>query len=158
MPELYLALYAPSSVHKLLDFVKTAYAVDGVVPVIIRPIGAAAQVGVPEAYRVSYKLGKPLVVLPEISDLSHLLNCNRVYYISEDGEPLDFNLLIRQSKCNRIALVISSGEQEPSKKELEGAKIVWPSNVPQGMPSVALAGIVVYEIAKLGTEGCKVSI
>ncbi|MEM1832411.1 MAG: RecB-family nuclease, partial [Desulfurococcaceae archaeon] len=75
MKELYLALYSPSSVQRLLDFLKTVYAVNNVVPVVIKPFGAAAQVGVPEAHRISYKLSKPLIILPEIMDLKRLLSC-----------------------------------------------------------------------------------
>jgi len=147
----YIALYAPSSVQKLLEFVKTVYTVPELIPVIIKPYGAAAQVGVPEAYKISYKLGKPLVILPEIRDLVDVLACNHIYYFDESGALIDlFSIILNNEKK---AIVISSGEHEPSPREIGNASIVWPSNIPRGMPSLAIIGILVYEAMK--TKGIK---
>lgn len=149
MGEIYLALYAPSSVQKVIDFLKTVYTVNGVVPVVIRPYGAAAQVGVPEAHRISYKLSKPLIVFPEIGDLTGIIGCDCLYYLSEGGEDVDVPALLRGSTCKKVAFILSSGEHEPGLKELGPARAVWISDVPRGMPSVALAGVLVYMISKL---------
>ena len=144
----YIALYSPSSVQKLLDFVKTTYTVDNVIPVIIRPFGAAAQVGVPEAYKVAYKLSKPLLIFPELADLKNVLKCDVLYYLSEDGERCDFSQLISSAHHKRVVLAISSGDQEPASRELEGFNMVWLKDVPPGLPSTAITGIIVYEVAK----------
>jgi len=150
MGSLYIALYAPSSVQKLLEFLKTIYAVPGLIPVIIKPYGAAAQVGVPEAYKISYKLSKPLVILPEIRDLIDVLACNYVYYFDESGILTSLDSIISSSE--KKAVIISSGEQEPSPKEISNINVVWPSEIPRGVPSLAIAGILVYELVK----GCKI--
>lgn len=148
MSSLYMALYSPSSVQKLLDFLKTIYTVNGLVPVVIKPFGAAAQVGVPEAHKLSYKLGKPLIILPELRDIREIIGCNRVYYVVEDGVEIEFSRVIEESKTTRVAVVLGSGEQEPSRKEIEEAELVWFKNIPVGIPPVSLAGILVYEYSR----------
>lgn len=150
MENLHVALYAPSSVQKLLDFLKTIYA-GNLVPVVVKPFGAAAQVGIPEAHKVSYKLGRPLIVLPGIADLVEVLDCDCLYYVSEEGEEVDLPRILSQSSCRKPALILSSGDQEPSRKELESAKTVWIRGVPPGLPSTAIAGILVYELLKMKT-------
>jgi len=146
MSEVYVALYAPSSVQKLLEFVKTVYASPRLIPVIIKPYGAAAQVGVPEAYRVSYKLGKPLILLPEIRDLADVLGCKHIYYLDENGAGISLLSLISGSE--KKTLVISSGEQEPSPREINNTHVVWPSEIPRGLSPIAIAGIIVYEVSR----------
>jgi len=125
---------------------KTVYAVPGLIPVVIKPYGAAAQVGVPEAYKISYKLGKPLVILPEIRDLVDVLACNYIYYLDESGVLTSITNIISSSE--KKAVIVSSGEQEPSPREIGSVSVVWPSEIPRGMPSLAITGILVYEIVK----------
>jgi len=151
--QVYMALYAPSSVQKLLDFLRTIYAVEFVIPVIIRPFGAAAQVGIPEAHRIAYKLNKPLLVLPELADLRHIVKCDSAFYLVEDGEEIGLHRLIEEIAYKRVALIMSSGEQEPSGKELEGLATIWLKDVPRGMPCTALAGIIVYELHRYFKQG-----
>lgn len=147
--EVYIVLYAPSSVQKLLDFLKAVYTSSGIVPVVVKPYGAAAQVGVPEAHRISYKMNKPLIVLPELSDLKNILGCNPLYYVSEEGEEIELASFLNEVMYGKPAIIISSGEQEPGRKELEGIKVTWIKDIPPGMPSTAITGILVYEITKL---------
>lgn len=148
MKELYVVLYSPSSVQKLLDFLKTVYAVNHAIPVIVKPFGAAAQIGIPEAHKVAYRLGKPLIVLPELSDLNHVLKCEALYYLTEDGKEIEFSQLVNETLSKRVALVMGSGDREPSSKELERFSIVWLKEVPAGLPCTALTGIITYEISK----------
>ncbi|ADV65552.1 RecB-family nuclease [Desulfurococcus mucosus] len=140
---MYIALYSPSSIQKLMDFVKTVYVLDGLVPVVIKPIGAAAQIGVPEAHKVAIKQGKPLIVLPEVSDLRSVLGCERVFYIDESGVEAQLPEIVNTG--GRVAILLGSGDQEPSRREVEGLEAVWPSNVPRGLPVTALTGVLVYE-------------
>jgi len=141
---MYVALYSPSSIQKLIDFIKTVYAVNGLVPVVIKPIGAAAQIGVPEAHKIAIKQGKPFIVLPEASDLHSVLGCERVYYVTEAGREVSLSSIATGG--SRIALLLSSGEQEPSRREVENMEAVWLQGVPRGIPVTALVGIIVYEV------------
>lgn len=143
----YLAIYSPSSVQKVVDFVKTVFASGIYVPVLIKPIGAAAQIGVPEAFKIAYKMGRPLVVLPEITDIVEVLGVNKIYYLDEAGEEVPLRDIAMETNAD-MAIVVPSGEQEPSRKELEKATVVWPKEVPRGLPSVAVSAILIYELLK----------
>lgn len=146
--QIYLALYSPSSVQKVVDFVKLAYSVEGVTPVILRPMGAGAQIGVPEAYKISYKLGRPLVILPEVKDLFEVLGVRELFYIDEGGDEVPPEVLRGAAASGACAIMFSSGEMEPSKKELEGARAIWIRGVPRGFPPIAQAAVVIYELQK----------
>lgn len=148
MKELYVVLYSPSSVQKLLDFLKTIYAVNFSIPVIVKPFGAAAQIGIPEAHKVAYRLGKPLIVLPELADLDHVLRCDALYYLTEDGKEVELSQLISEAFNKRVALVVSSGDREPSVKELERFNAIWLKDIPMNVPCTALTGIIVYEVSR----------
>ncbi|MEZ0394383.1 MAG: RecB-family nuclease [Desulfurococcaceae archaeon] len=146
---IYAGLYGESSVQRVLDFVQIAMSFEGVVPVLIRPIGAAAQIGVPEAFKISLRRGRPIVVLPEILDLANALGAKEIYYVGEEGGEENLASLIRQR--DGVALVLASEGQEPSKKELAGAKVVWPSGVPRGLPPAGVLAIVLYNSLKIVT-------
>jgi len=131
---LYVALYAPSSVQRVIDFIKTVYAFENVVPIIIRPYGAASQIGVPEAFRISYRLGKPLLLIPEIQDLENTLGISKRYYVSKKGDTRGVDD-IEDGSC----IIINGGDQEPSKKELIGVEQVVFTGIPSDLPGPALA-------------------
>lgn len=139
---MYIVLYSPTGIHKVVEFLKTMYLYESFTPVIVKPIGAAAQIGIPEAHKIAFKTGKPLIVLPELSDVSKVLGANPVYYLSEDGEEKDFEEVFAANTS--AAAVLNAGDVEPSKRELEGVKMVWIKKFPRGLPSSALSGIIVY--------------
>ncbi len=141
---MFIALYSPTSVQRVIDFQKTVYSFPGHIPVIIKPVGAAAQIGVPEAHRIAYRMNKPLIVLPEIGDLRDVLGLKKIYYVSNSGEEINVSALTDRGS----ALIISGGEYEPGKKELEGVKIVKLENIPVNLPAIALTGIILYVMSK----------
>ncbi len=138
---MYIVLYAPTSVQRLLDFQKTVYCFNKHVPVIIKPVGAAAQIGVPEAHKLAYKMNKPLIILPEINDLFNVLNVSKVYYLSRNGRETSIEDIGIDDKT---AIVIVGGEQEPGKKELEGVDIIRIKEIPGELPPIALISILLF--------------
>jgi SpoU rRNA methylase family enzyme len=147
--EMYIVLYSPTGIHKVVEFLKTMYLVEGFTPVIVKPIGAAAQIGVPEAHKIAFKAGKPLIVLPELSDVSRILGASPVYYLSDEGEEKGFEEVFASS--GNVAVVLNAGDVEPSRKELENVKTVWVKNFPKGLPAIALSGVIVYNALLLKT-------
>lgn len=133
---LYIALYAPSSVQRVVDFVKTVYAFNDVIPIIIRPYGAASQIGVPEAFRISYRLGKPLILVPEIEDLETTLGISKRYFITDQGSEKKIED-IEEGSC----IIINGGDQEPSKKELLTVEPIKLAEIPSNLPSPALVSV-----------------
>ncbi len=146
MEKIYLVLYAPTSVQRIIDFLKTVYAWNNVVPVIIKPIGAAAQIGIPEAHRLAYKTGKPLIVLPEINDLREVLGLKNIYYVTDYGETRKITDIITE----KAAFIICGGDQEPSKKELIDIEIIKLEEVPSNVPATALAALILFILSKKG--------
>ncbi|MCD6301090.1 MAG: recombinase RecB [Staphylothermus sp.] len=141
---MYLVLYAPTSVQRIIDFLKTVYAWNNAVPVIIKPIGAAAQIGVPEAHRLAYKAGKPLIVLPEINDLREVLGLKNIYCITDYGETKKITDIVTE----KTAFIISGGEQEPSKKELIDIETIKLEEIPMNIPATALTALILYVLSK----------
>lgn len=144
MEKIYLVLYAPTSVQRIIDFLKTVYAWNNALPVIIKPIGAAAQIGVPEAHRLAYKAGKPLIVLPEINDLKEVLGLENIYYITDYGETRKINDII----IEKTAFIISGGDHEPSKKELIDIETIKLEEIPSNVPATALAALILFILSK----------
>jgi len=141
----YAVLYSPSSVQRIMDFIKTAYAFRDTIPVIVKPIGAGAQIGIPEAYKYSYRVGKPLIILPELTDVFSVLHVSEAYYITSRGVEASIRDLSRRSN---VAFILSSGESEPSKKELEGVKSVTVREFPVDLPPASLLAILLYTIER----------
>jgi len=139
----YAVLYSPSSVQRIMDFIKTAYAFRDAIPVVVKPIGAGAQIGVPEAYKYSYRVGKPLIILPELTDLFSILHVSEAYYITSRGVEVSVRDL---SGKNNVAFIVSSGEGEPSKKELEGVKSVAVRELPVDLPPASLLAVLLYTL------------
>ncbi len=140
---IYAVLYSPSSVQKVMDFIKSIFVFQDITPVIVNPIGAAAQIGIPEAYRYTYRKGKILIVLPEISDLSTTLKISKIYYIDQNGEEVSLNVFKNEKE---YAIIFNSGDNEPSKKELMYTYIVKPSEIPVDLPASSLATLLFYLI------------
>ncbi len=137
----YLVLYGPTSVQRIIDFIKTVYAFKNAIPVIIKPIGAAAQIGVPEAYRYSYKIGKPMIILSELNDLCDVLKVGKSYYISPRGEKKHVKELAEK---DNIAVIVPGGENEPSKKELEKIEVIALDEIPSDLPPVSFIALLLY--------------
>lgn len=139
---IYVALYGATSVQRVMDFIKTVYAFPNSIPVVIKPIGAAAQIGIPEAYRYAYRSGKSLIVLPEVADLLTILNVSRIYYISSSGNEIE----PRELGTDNIAILISDGDAEPSKKELEKTIMIKPRGIPLELPPAPLIALLLDRI------------
>ncbi|OYT37690.1 MAG: recombinase RecB [Desulfurococcales archaeon ex4484_58] len=139
----YAILYAPSSVQKVLDFIKTIYVFEDFIPVIVKPIGAGAQIGVPEAYKYAYRIGKPLIILPGLTDLRETLHIINGYYLAPHGEEIEIDEIIKK---DHYALIFTSEGNEPSKKELTGIRIVKVKGIPPELPTPSLAAILLYLI------------
>lgn len=93
-----------------------------------------------------YRAGRPLIVLSEIADLLSILGISEIYYIDSRGVKKSIRDI---SSTDKVALVINSGEGEPSKKELEKINIVYFEEIPLELPPLALTSILLYLFAKL---------
>ncbi len=141
-----IALYSVSSVQRLLDFIKTVYAFNHATPVIIKPIGAAAQIGVPEAHKLAYKLGKPLIVLPEIQDLIEIVKVEELYLLTPKGRSIDIEEFSSVSEGSSIAVVVNGGDTDFTRQELQYGEGVWIKDIPINLPPQSIAALLLYII------------
>jgi len=141
-----IALYNVASVQRLLDFIKTVYAFNIGIPAIIKPSGAAAQVGVPEAHRISYRYERPLIVLPELSDLGDTLGIDEIYLLARNGEEVEISNIPLDKD---LALVVHGGDGGFTKAELQYGKPVKISSLPSDLPPQTMIAIILYEIVKM---------
>lgn len=148
MEKIFMVLYNVSSVHKVIDFVKTIYAFNTMVPVIVKPLGAAAQIGVPEANKFAYKLNKPLIILPELEDIINVLNVSKNYMVSGRGTKKSLEEFIRMVCSDSVAITINGGDTDFTNQELEYGTPINIVDIPLSISSTAIAGIIAYEIAK----------
>ena len=144
MEKLFVILYNVSSVHKVVEFVKTAYAFDNIIPVIIKPIGAAAQIGIPEVNKLSYKLNKPLIILPELKDVIDVLGVKDNYMITSRGNEISIDEIFDVN--GDVAITINGGDTDFTKQELEYGKAAIFKEIPLGLPSTALLAIILYKL------------
>ncbi len=147
METLYIVLYTVSGVQRVVDFVKTVYSLGRGVPVIVKPIGAAAQIGVPEANRYAYRLNKPLLVLPELRDMVEIFGVDKMYIIHRVGRETTLGEICRKaSEYKRVAIVIP-GDMEYSKQDLALGEPVNISDLPLDLPSPVITYAVLDKCA-----------
>ena len=146
MAELVLGIYNVSSVQRVLDFIKTVYAFNTGVPAIIKPIGAAAQIGIPEAYKISYKLGKPLIILPDIPDLLEALNIREIYMITRKGKEIRSNEIL--TSTNDKAIIVNGSDTDFTRQELQYGLAIKPYNIPLELPPQTIIALILYSYSK----------
>ncbi len=137
-----------SSPQKLVDVAKVVYNFEypDLVSalVVTKPVGTAAQVGVPEISKLAYKLGKPLIVLPSISEAVELLKPSKIYLIckSDDYQPLEAVDIVDNSM-----LVVSCSETGFIRSELALGTHVFPKHFNSGIGPAAEVALTLYSIA-----------
>ncbi|MCG2880753.1 MAG: RecB-family nuclease [Vulcanisaeta sp.] len=104
-------IHNPASVQKLLDAVKASLGFGVRTVVITKAVGAAAQQGVPEAFRMAMKVGASLIVLPDIKDAIELLRPDAVYLLSTRGEPMG-------ELSGKVLLIVQASDQQFTPSEL----------------------------------------
>lgn len=116
--EVIVVIHNPTSVGKLVDMVKTALGFGLKNIVITRATGAAAQQGVPEAFKLSLRSGATLIILPDIKDAIELLKPVNTYFISTRGGETLSNVQ------GRTLLIVNASDQPFTPSELSLGKQV----------------------------------
>lgn len=79
-----------SSPQKLIDVAKVVFNFEysEIVSALIvtKPVGSAAQIGIPEVSKLAYKLGKTLVILPSVNDAIELFKPTKVLLLCRTNE------------------------------------------------------------------------
>ncbi len=147
--ELIVVLNNVSSPQRLLDTVKVVLSAkqpEVKALVITKASGMAAQAGVPDASRMTYKQGKPLIVLPALKDAIELLKPEDILiYAAVEGAE-DLNNTSIQGK--RIMIVVDGSDNGPSRTDLALGKTVSINEFSRQLPPAAAAAILMRELNK----------
>lgn len=152
---IYLIAYSPSSPHRLQDLAKLAFSMSFVTAfVAIKPTGIAAQTGVPEVFKLAYRLDKRFLVFPRLQDLKELMSIDRVLFIIHiDSAPdlCEENLGGDKS----IGIVVQAGETPFTKEDMVLGKAVKLSEIDayKSPNAIADAAIALVKLRKLLTKG-----
>jgi len=140
-----LVLAGVTSPHRLVESVRVAYGFRGVSVdafVVVRATGMAAQAGVPEAYKVALRYGKPLIVLPSTKDLLEYVRFEEVYSVVPGSQSSRSIEEVRpRGSC---ALIFS---EEGGRVEVPSEVISIPELPPEAPPQVAIA-VTLYVLSR----------
>jgi|YelNatPaOPRAMG01_1025707.scaffolds.fasta_scaffold07674_3 SpoU rRNA methylase family enzyme len=142
-----IVLSGVTSPHRLVESVKVAYGFNGVkvdLFVVARASGMASQVGVPEAYKVALKYGKPLVVLPTTREVLEHFKFDEVFLVvpgTLSGRILDDV----EMKDARYALVVAG--EEHAKSDVPADLLSIPE-LPADAPPQAVIAVALYSISR----------
>ncbi|MEM4789592.1 MAG: RecB-family nuclease [Ignisphaera sp.] len=153
---IYLVAYAPSSPHRLQDLAKLAFSMNFITAfIVVKPVGVAAQLGVPEVFRLAYKLDRRFLVFPRLQDLKELINVDLMLFVVHFDEAPDL-CEINITESGSIALIVQSGETPFIKEDIALGKSARLSEVdgyksPNPVADAAIALVKLRNILKKGS-------
>jgi len=118
-------------------------------------VGAAAQVGVPEAQKVAYKLGRSFMVLADLAEAIELLEPRKVLLVMPSkygGSSLEdvlAQVLKETGESDKVLLVFGGSEPGLSLRELKMGESVSPKDVEEDVGTTALVAITLYKVKLL---------
>ena len=140
--EILIALNNVSSHQRLLDAVKVVLSSSNPCIkafVVTRASGMAAQAGIPEATKQSYRAGKPLIVLPTLRDAVELLKPSKVLIHFESEDSVVFSEALITSE-NRVMFVADGSDGGYLRSDLGLGELVrFPGFRNQLPPSASIA-------------------
>jgi SpoU rRNA methylase family enzyme len=119
-PKIHVVAFAPSSPHRLVDLARAAYSfnfVDGFI--VVKPVSLAAQIGVPEVFKIAYKYGRSFYILANLRELKEILNIDTIVFILQNRKEVqDFSEVVKNTVMNSIAIIVQAGETTINKDDL----------------------------------------
>lgn len=119
--------------------------------IVTRSTGLASQVGVPEAYKVALRHGKPLVVLPGIKEVLEYFSFDGVYLVLPGQSDLR-RLDEIELEGSKYAFVFTGEDHGRGEIPVEALSI---PELPADSPPQATIALTLYAILKKGA-GAKV--
>jgi len=147
-------LHNVSSPQRVVEVARAAYGLGYDTFVVSKPMGAAAQSGVPEAQRVALREGKTLIVLPSIEAAAELLGADAIVFVVPKrfaDKPLEevFRSLTEKSAEQRVLMVFGGAEPGLSAREMEMGERAYVSGLENDVGPTALAVIALYAARSL---------
>ncbi len=135
--------------QRLVDSVKTAYALGAKTFIVTKAYGGAAQSGIAEAMRIALRRNKQFIILPDLADAVELLKPGKVLLITYDFSKHTFDP--RDFKDNeRILLVVSGSDPEFSSSEMKLGEPVYFENIPGKIGPIGELTLAFYILSRSG--------
>lgn len=95
--KIYVVIHNVISVQRLIEFAKVVYSLtDNGILVATKVGGTAAQAGIPEVNKMAYKLGKGIIILPDLKDAVELIRPEKVYLVTPgSGQKVNYSELFK---------------------------------------------------------------
>jgi len=120
-----LIAYAPSSPHRLYDLAKLAFSMSIVSAfIVVKPVGIAAQTGLPEVFKLAYKLDRRFLVFPRLQDLKEMIKIDEALFIVHNVDDAPDICEIDFRDRENIGVVVQAGETPFTKEDLAMGRIV----------------------------------
>lgn len=123
--------------------------------IAIKPVAIAAQTGVPDVFKLAYKLDKRFLVFPRIQDLKDLVGIDDVIFIVHSSEAPDL-CEIGFSESRSIAIVVQAGESPLTRDDLSIGRVARLGELdgyrsPNAVADAAIALVKLRSIISKGT-------
>ncbi|MCE4615373.1 MAG: RecB-family nuclease [Desulfurococcales archaeon] len=145
-----LVLNNTSSPSRVMDFIKIGSTM-GVKEIVYTKIyGAAAQTGIPDAFKYAYKNGLSLLVMPTLEDFVETVKPSLTILFTGTGQELGEILGKHNTSESSTALVFDGSDAgfDPLEKKL-GVQ-TYLKDVPGKLPVVAEVSLSLYILGKNG--------
>jgi len=146
-----VTLHNVHSVQKVIEMAKICFGLGFNTLIISKAIGTAAQSGIPEAQRIALKMGKRLIIVPDLQDAIELFKPNKTYLFAPypyGKEKFNPNEIIEKAKKNSLIMLVYGGlEPGLSSRELSLGKSVYLEQSID-ISSTGLAAITLYLLRK----------
>jgi len=152
---LFIVLHNVHSVQRVTDIVKVVKEFKNIVSALIitKAIGAAAQSGVPEAFKIAFKENLKVIYLQDLNDIVELVNPEKIYLVTPLSPQENISSIqdvisdIRENK--RVILVFCGIDTGFTRSELKIGKPLFIERLKGHIGPIGEASIILYEISKL---------
>ena len=134
-----------ASANRVMETIKIARAYGVSTVYFTRVYGAAAQSGIPEAFKYAIKHGITIAVFPELRDLAEIAK-GELLLLTPNGRPLE-----AEPETN-FYLVIDGSDSGFEPLEAKLGKKVSITGIPKGLPATAMLAIALHSLARGKTQ------
>ncbi|MEB3756864.1 MAG: RecB-family nuclease [Desulfurococcales archaeon] len=143
-----LVLNNTSSPSRVIDFIKIGSSMGVKDFAYTKIYGAAAQTGIPDAFKYAYKNGLSLIVMPTLEDFVETVKPNLTILFTGTGQDLNEMLGNYRASESSIALVFDGSDAGFDPLERKLGVQVYLKDIPGKLPVVAEVALSLYIMSK----------
>jgi SpoU rRNA methylase family enzyme len=143
-------LHNISSIQRMLDFTRLTLSMGFGRIVVTRAYGAAAQHGLGEVGRLTYKAGASLIVLPDLSDAVDLLKPDSVLIVSREHARVEVDPAggIGEVARGRVLVAFNGGDPDFSPQEASLGTPIYIKGLQSRIGPLGEAALILYALLR----------